>query len=121
MKFSVDDPVTHKCAEHSRKTENILLKPPRDLLLTYYLKRLEKTQNVLKCSILEHFLNWKSITRVNKSKTPFFPISPCNRNPPGFFEILQRSIRNWSIRKITNVLTDNRTSDLDERFSPERG
>ncbi|KAK4011441.1 hypothetical protein OUZ56_020558 [Daphnia magna] len=25
--------------------------------------RLEKTQNVLKCSILEHFLNWKSITR----------------------------------------------------------
>ncbi|KAK4037811.1 hypothetical protein OUZ56_029840 [Daphnia magna] len=28
-----------------------------------YLKRLEKTQNVLKCSILEHFLNWKSITR----------------------------------------------------------
>ncbi|KAK4024489.1 hypothetical protein OUZ56_009912 [Daphnia magna] len=25
--------------------------------------KLEKTQNVLKCSILEHFLNWKSITR----------------------------------------------------------
>ncbi|KAK4021840.1 hypothetical protein OUZ56_003748 [Daphnia magna] len=28
---------------------------------------LEKTQNVLKCSILEHFLNWKSITRIELS------------------------------------------------------
>ena len=59
-----------------------------------HLKLLEKTQNVLKCRILEHFLNWKSITRVNKSKTPFFPISPCNRNPLDFFKFCNAASRN---------------------------
>jgi hypothetical protein len=37
--------------------------------------------------IPEDFLNWKRITRVNKSKTPFFPISPCKRYPLGIWKI----------------------------------
>ncbi|KAK4027621.1 hypothetical protein OUZ56_016668 [Daphnia magna] len=42
--------------------------PANDILLYLHksigvVGQLEKTQNVLKCSILEHFLNWKSITR----------------------------------------------------------
>ena len=55
-------------------------------LMINYLKRLEKTQNVLKCRILEHFLNWKSITRVNKSKTPFFISPPAIKTPLDFFK-----------------------------------
>ena len=52
-----------------------------------YSKRLEKTQNALKFMIPEDFLNWKRITMVNKSKTPFFPISPCKRYPLGIWKI----------------------------------
>ena len=37
--------------------------------------------------IPEDFLNWKRITMVNKSKTPFFPISPCKRYPLGIWKI----------------------------------
>ncbi|KAK4006297.1 hypothetical protein OUZ56_011451 [Daphnia magna] len=37
----------------------------RSKTLNLVLATLEKTQNVLKCSILEHFLNWKSITRTS--------------------------------------------------------
>jgi hypothetical protein len=54
--------------------------------LLNYSKRLEKTQNVLKCRILEHFLDWKSITRVNKSKTPFFLSPPAIETPLDFFK-----------------------------------
>jgi hypothetical protein len=57
------------------------------LRMINYSKRLEKTQNALKFMIPEHFLNWKRITMVNKSKTPFFPISPCKRYPLGIWKI----------------------------------
>ncbi|KAK4009685.1 hypothetical protein OUZ56_018831 [Daphnia magna] len=39
---------------HTRKQNKVVSRDPI----------LEKTQNVLKCSILEHFLNWKCITRM---------------------------------------------------------
>jgi hypothetical protein len=49
-----------------------------ELRMINYSKRLEKTQNALKFMIPEHFLNWKRITMVNKSKTPFFLSPPAN-------------------------------------------
>ena len=57
------------------------------LRMINYSKRLDKTQNALKFRIPEHLLNWKRITMVNKSKTPFFPISPCKRYPLGIWKI----------------------------------
>jgi hypothetical protein len=57
------------------------------LRMINYPKKLEKSQNALKFRIPEHFLNWKRITMVNKSKTPFFPISPCKRYPLDIWKI----------------------------------
>ena len=46
---------------------------------------MENMQNVLKFKIPEHFLIWITISGVKKSKTPYFPIYPCNRIPSRIF------------------------------------
>ena len=57
---------------------------------------MEKTQNVFEFKIPGHFLNWITISGLEKSKPPFFPIYHCNRIPPRYLKNLQRSKCNVS-------------------------